>query len=287
MRRPILLVAFVAVAFVMVSVTAGYRVLRVRTTAGNPTGELVFTRQVEVSKVTSEDGIVSLGTPLEDLYVVGVDGSHRRLLARNAADAAVSPDGRRIAFTRGRAVWIMQRDGSQGKRLARAASDPAWSPDGKTIYFSRWVEADLGISLFSIRDDGTHARPVDASAGGGGLGPEPASRLLAVSPGPVTVARWALGCVYRRPQRLRGFEPHPRRLARGSAAATAVPAAPRHQGHGHGERHVCGGLEPRRAAVRVRRLVLKPIRSRPLHLTVGQITNTTDRRRCRHSSVVT
>ena len=156
MRRMTLFTSAVVVAVVLVSATAGYRVLRGRTTAGNPTGELVFSRQAEVNKVTSEDGIVSLAVFPEDLYVVGVDGSNRRLLARNAGDAAVSPDGSRIAFTRDGAVWIMQRDGSRGTRLVRAASEPAWSPDGKTIYFSRWVEADLGSSLFSIRDDGTH-----------------------------------------------------------------------------------------------------------------------------------
>ena len=155
MRRTLLLVGAAAVAVMLVSATAGYWVSRERTTA-NPTGELVFTHQVEVGKVTIEDGIVSLSVLPADLYVVGVDGSNRRLLARNAGGAAVSPDGRRIAFTRDGAVWVMQRDGSRGKRLVMTASDPAWSPDGKTIYFSRWVEADLGSSLFSIQDDGTH-----------------------------------------------------------------------------------------------------------------------------------
>jgi Tol biopolymer transport system component len=156
MRRMLLVMGAAAVVVVLVSATVGYRVLREPATAGTPKGEIVFTRQVEVDKVTAVDGIVGLAVLPADLYVVGVDGSNRRLLTRHAAAAAVSPDGRRIAFTRNGAVWIMQRDTSKAKRLARAASGPAWSPDGTTIYFSRWVEADLGESLFSIRDDGTH-----------------------------------------------------------------------------------------------------------------------------------
>jgi len=171
MRRTMLVAGAVAVAFLLVSAAAGYWVSREKATA-TPTGELVFTRQVEVNKVTSEDGIVTLAVFPADLYVVGFDGSNRRLLARNAAGAAVSPDGRRIAFTRGGAVWIMQRDGSQGKRLVRAASGPAWSPDGETIYFSRWVESDLGESLFSIRDDGTRLVPLTRAEGEADMDPE-------------------------------------------------------------------------------------------------------------------
>ena len=158
MRRIMLVIGAVVVVVVVVlaSATAGYWVLREKKVARDPTGDLVFTRHVEVDKVTSENGIEFVAGFPDALYVVGVDGSDRRLLARNAAEAAVSPDGRRIAFTRGGGVWIMERDGSHAKRLVRAASEPVWSPDGKTIYFSRWVEADLGESIFSIHDDGTH-----------------------------------------------------------------------------------------------------------------------------------
>lgn len=155
MRRIMLVTGVLVVAVVLSSATAGQWLLRGKN-AGGPESELLFTRHVEVDKITSENGIEPVAVFPEDLYIVGVDGSNRRLLARNAAEAAVSPNGRRIAFARDGGVWIMERDGSHAKRLVKAASTPAWSPDGKTIYFARWVEADLGASLFSIREDGTH-----------------------------------------------------------------------------------------------------------------------------------
>ena len=156
MRRIPLVIGLVVMAAVLVSLPTGYWLLRGRQSAGGPQGELIFTRQVEINKVSSENGIEPIAVIPSDLYVVSVDGSKRRLLARNAAEAAVSPDGRSIAFTRDRAVWTMWRDGSGAKRIVRNASTPAWSPDGRTIYFSRWVGSDLGTSIFSIRDDGTH-----------------------------------------------------------------------------------------------------------------------------------
>jgi Tol biopolymer transport system component len=171
-RRIVLLVGAAAVAVVLASAAAGFWVSSEGPAESEPRGELVFTRLVEVDKVTSEDGIVGLSGPYEDLYVVGVDGSNRRLLARNAGDAAVSPDGRRIAFARNGAVWIMQRDGSGARRLVQAASEPAWSPVGTTVYFSRWIEADRGSSLFSIRADGTHLVRLTRAKGEEDMDPE-------------------------------------------------------------------------------------------------------------------
>jgi hypothetical protein len=51
------------------------------------TGEIVFARTAKEH-----------GRP--DLYVMAADSSHVRLLIRNAAEAAVSPNGRRVAFVR-------------------------------------------------------------------------------------------------------------------------------------------------------------------------------------------
>jgi len=120
------------------------------------------------------------GSGRADLYVMQSDGLQVRLLARNAANAAVSPDRRRIAFVRGRAIWVMQRDGSHSVRLTspggpskggdypggKAIEDngPAWSPDGRTIYFSRFVWKIETNSLFSIHEDGTRLRRITRAA---------------------------------------------------------------------------------------------------------------------------
>jgi TolB protein len=75
------------------------------------------------------------------------DGTRERRLTSGPADdrdAAWSPDGRRIAFTRRRNgnwdVYVMRADGSGVRRLtpsgsALAEDEPAWSPDGSALVF--------------------------------------------------------------------------------------------------------------------------------------------------------
>jgi Tol biopolymer transport system component len=128
---------------------------------GRSVGEIVFTRWAG-DRYSSPS----------DLFVVALDGPRLRVLARDASAAAVSRDGRRIAFVRGDEIWVMRRDGSgqrqvtnPNKRPAKQGtvppvsdSDPAWSPDGKTLYLSRFVWRTYEYSLFSVRSDGTGLR---------------------------------------------------------------------------------------------------------------------------------
>ncbi|MFN2442872.1 MAG: S9 family peptidase, partial [Thermoanaerobaculia bacterium] len=73
---------------------------------------------------------------------------HDMLAMDRIAEPAVSPDGRRVAFTvrvtdleanRGRTdIWVVGSDGTGLRRLTEdPASDgsPLWAPDSKTIYF--------------------------------------------------------------------------------------------------------------------------------------------------------
>ncbi len=112
-----------------------------------PAGAIVFTR----------------GDPHPSLYAMAADGSHVRLLVKNAADAAVSTDGRQIAFVRDRAIWVMGRDGSGQRKLTSPGTSrdgaPAWSADGGAVFFARSIPAlDEISSIFSIRSNGTGLR---------------------------------------------------------------------------------------------------------------------------------
>jgi TolB protein len=117
------------------------------------------------------------------------------LLVRNAADAAVSSDGARVAFVRDDAIWVMGRDGSGQRRLTKPSarpgnrsqigdSSPAWSADGGAVYFARFEMEHFTESIFSVRDDGTGLRrlttaaPTDHGHCQGNPAPSPDGRIV-------------------------------------------------------------------------------------------------------------
>ncbi len=75
------------------------------------------------------------------VWVVGVDGKDRHLVARNAADPAWSPNGRMIAYRAFCGIKLVTPAGRDvtpptGARRCRAigvAGQPVWSPDGRKI----------------------------------------------------------------------------------------------------------------------------------------------------------
>src|SRR5258707_15862622 len=101
------------------------------------------------------------------LYAVAVDGSHSvRLLPTRlpGRDAAVSPDGSTVAYSRDGGISTLRLDGSHRTIVTRGAdSRPAWASDGRTVYFVREQVGRSGApcgSIFAVSAAGADVRPV-------------------------------------------------------------------------------------------------------------------------------
>lgn len=106
-----------------------------------------------------------------DIYSMNPDGTDRRPLTSGPADdwsPDVSPDGRKIAFTRREVpgtteqVYVMAADGGRIRKLTSfepgTAREPAWSPDGKEIVFSGLPAGTDHADLFVTSAAGKNIR---------------------------------------------------------------------------------------------------------------------------------
>lgn len=84
------------------------------------------------------------------LYIMPVDGGSTPVRLTQGESTAYdwspawSPDGRQIAFRRGRSVYLIAREGGQERKLAddpQASSHLSWSPDGKWLATSKYPAA--------------------------------------------------------------------------------------------------------------------------------------------------
>ncbi len=107
------------------------------------------------------------GTPVPDIYAVGLDGSTRRLTtdgrAKQVSPAGCAPDGTGVAYTEQRADYtsearIAHVDGSQTVLTppGMSSSPPAWSPDGSALAFNRGGGGSHG--LYVSNPSGGNAR---------------------------------------------------------------------------------------------------------------------------------
>lgn len=82
------------------------------------------------------------------IYVVPVAGGNVKQLTsgdRSATSPRWSADGKKIAFTTGGQVWVMDPEGNhkeQVTKISTEAASPAWSPDGNWIAFTSDVHPE-------------------------------------------------------------------------------------------------------------------------------------------------
>ena len=85
---------------------------------------------------------------VNQIYLVPVGGGPAKQLTSGSSSAGSprwSPDSKKIAFTTGGQIWVMDSDGDDKKQITNistGAGGPVWSPDGNWIAFTSEVHPD-------------------------------------------------------------------------------------------------------------------------------------------------
>src|SRR6185312_12157396 len=115
----------------------------------------------ENGKVLISETVNSSG----NLYAVDPSNGAYTVLASGTRSPAASPDGTKIAFSRGGNVWVMNADGSGQTQLIIGwvfNSMPAWSPDGTQIAFISNLD-ETGSKLYVMDADGQNSQRITSS----------------------------------------------------------------------------------------------------------------------------
>lgn len=115
----------------------------------------------ENGKILMSETVNSSG----NLYAVDPSNGAYTVLASGTRSPAASPDGTKIAFSRGGNVWVMNADGSGQTQLIIGwvfNSMPAWSPDGTQIAFISNLD-ETGSKLYVMDADGQNSQRITSS----------------------------------------------------------------------------------------------------------------------------
>jgi Tol biopolymer transport system component len=122
----------------------------------------------------------SSGPPLPQddprIHVINADGSGERVLSLRGVGPVWSPDGRELAYSTDRGIYVANSDGSNPRQLVSSdlpssgetMGGPVWSPDGKRIAFLRGHCYDAPFQLHVANADGSGIRalaPYDPDLG--------------------------------------------------------------------------------------------------------------------------
>jgi TolB protein len=106
------------------------------------------------------------------IFAVDNDGGHLKRLTQGEFDVSPnwSPDGRRIVFSHGTQISVMNADGTHRHRLTHDGFDNQWpvfSPNGRKIAYVRFTpESGARDGIFMMNADGSHVRRVTYGASG-------------------------------------------------------------------------------------------------------------------------
>ena len=118
----------------------------------------------ELLVIANREIVGSTATP-SPLWIVPVlGGTPRPVGDLRVDDAGWSPDGRSIAYTVSRDVFLVGSDGSGSRKIWTSAegdaSYPAWAPDGRRLRLTVRNPQSQHVSLWEIESDGTNPHPL-------------------------------------------------------------------------------------------------------------------------------
>ncbi len=95
-----------------------------------------------------------VGDPQSYICVVKTDGTERLVLASGASlnDPRCSPDGRKVLFSQGATLWMVDAAGTNLQYLT-SGRQGEWSPDGHRIVFNR-SDTAFGYQVYLMDVDG-------------------------------------------------------------------------------------------------------------------------------------
>jgi len=106
--------------------------------------------------------VVAGGSYEGELWLVPIlGGPPRRLGSTVAHDGSWSPDGKKLVYAQGGALYLAESDGTGSRELVHAGPDssvwawvPRWSPDGKYIRFTLFHMSKKVAALWEVTKEG-------------------------------------------------------------------------------------------------------------------------------------
>jgi Tol biopolymer transport system component len=105
------------------------------------------------------------GVDRREIHVVRSDGTNLRRLTEGGwhVTPAFSPDGARLAWTRGDTIWRMRTDGTDLQQVTKGGgngdTEPSWAPDGEKIAFTRSTY-EMGLQPWLVELESGEERPL-------------------------------------------------------------------------------------------------------------------------------